>query len=192
MLEIARGLRPSARGELEITDVNRVYLQRGTARLVDLGRGFAWLDTGTHESLLEAGEYVRVLENRQGIRIACLEEIAMRMGFIDPADLLRARRAAGEVRLRRVRDGRGQVVPAAGLRRIVVRVLVTGGAGFIGSHYVRSLLAGGYPAFADADVVVLDLLTYAGTLTNLRRLAATRRGCGSSRATSGTPRWSPG
>jgi glucose-1-phosphate thymidylyltransferase len=85
VVEIAAGLRPSARGELEITDVNRAYLERGTARLVDLGRGFAWLDTGTHESLLEAGEYVRVLENRQGIRIACLEEIAMRMGFIEPA-----------------------------------------------------------------------------------------------------------
>ena len=85
VLEIARGLRPSARGELEITDVNRAYLERGRARLVDLGRGFAWLDTGTHESLLEAGEYVRVLENRQGIRIACIEEIAMRMGYIEPA-----------------------------------------------------------------------------------------------------------
>ncbi|MDN5860920.1 MAG: glucose-1-phosphate thymidylyltransferase, partial [Pseudonocardia sp.] len=85
VVEIARGLRPSARGELEITDVNAAYLARGTARMVDLGRGFAWLDTGTHESLLEAGEYVRVLENRQGIRIGCIEEIAMRMGFIDPA-----------------------------------------------------------------------------------------------------------
>jgi glucose-1-phosphate thymidylyltransferase len=85
VVEIAAGLTPSARGELEITDVNRAYLERGTARLVDLGRGFAWLDTGTHESLLEAGEYVRVLENRQGVRIACIEEIAMRMGFIDPA-----------------------------------------------------------------------------------------------------------
>jgi glucose-1-phosphate thymidylyltransferase len=85
VIEIARGLRPSARGELEITDVNRAYLDRGDARLVDLGRGFAWLDTGTHESLLEAGEYVRVLENRQGIRIACVEEIAMRMGFIEPS-----------------------------------------------------------------------------------------------------------
>jgi glucose-1-phosphate thymidylyltransferase len=83
VVEIARGLRPSARGELEITDVNRAYMERGAATLVRLGRGFAWLDTGTHESLLEAGEYVRVLENRQGIRIACLEEIAMRMGFID-------------------------------------------------------------------------------------------------------------
>jgi glucose-1-phosphate thymidylyltransferase len=83
VVEIAAGLRPSARGELEITDVNRAYLGRGAARIRDLGRGFAWLDTGTHESLLEAGEYVRVLENRQGIRIACVEEIAMRMGFID-------------------------------------------------------------------------------------------------------------
>jgi glucose-1-phosphate thymidylyltransferase len=83
VVEIAAGLRPSERGELEITDVNRAYMERGTAHLRDLGRGFAWLDTGTHESLLEAGEYVRVLENRQGIRIACIEEIAMRMGFID-------------------------------------------------------------------------------------------------------------
>jgi glucose-1-phosphate thymidylyltransferase len=83
VLEIARRIRPSARGELEITDVNRVYLERGTATLIDLGRGFAWLDTGTHDSLLEAGQYVQVLEHRQGIRIACLEEIALSMGYID-------------------------------------------------------------------------------------------------------------
>jgi glucose-1-phosphate thymidylyltransferase len=83
VLDIARTLRPSARGELEITDLNKVYLEQGRARLVDLGRGFAWLDTGTHDSLLEAGEYVQVLEHRQGIRIACIEEVALRMGFID-------------------------------------------------------------------------------------------------------------
>ncbi|MCP2260378.1 glucose-1-phosphate thymidylyltransferase [Streptoalloteichus tenebrarius] len=83
VVEIARGLRPSARGELEITDVNLAYLREGRARLVDLGRGFAWLDTGTHDSLLEAGQFVQVLEHRQGVRIACLEEIALRMGFID-------------------------------------------------------------------------------------------------------------
>ncbi len=80
---IARRLTPSTRGELEITDINRDYLEQGRARLVDLGRGFAWLDTGTHESLLEASEYVRSLEERQGVRIACLEEVALRMGYID-------------------------------------------------------------------------------------------------------------
>jgi glucose-1-phosphate thymidylyltransferase len=83
VVEIAKTLRPSARGELEITDVNRIYLERDKARLVDLGRGFAWLDTGTHDSLLEAGLFVQVLEHRQGVRIACLEEIALRMGYID-------------------------------------------------------------------------------------------------------------
>ncbi|WP_214364715.1 glucose-1-phosphate thymidylyltransferase RfbA [Pseudonocardia sp. H11422] len=83
VVDIAAGLRPSARGELEITDVNRAYLDAGAARLVDLGRGFAWLDTGTHDSLLEAGQYVQVLEHRQGVRIACLEEIALQRGFID-------------------------------------------------------------------------------------------------------------
>jgi glucose-1-phosphate thymidylyltransferase len=83
VVEIARDLTPSARGELEITDVNTTYLERGRAGLVDLGRGFAWLDTGTHESLLDAGQYVRTLEERQGVRIACVEEIALRMGFID-------------------------------------------------------------------------------------------------------------
>jgi glucose-1-phosphate thymidylyltransferase len=83
VVEIARDLRPSARGELEITDLNNVYVQRGTARLIDLGRGTAWLDTGTHDSLLEAGQFVQVIEHRQGVRIACIEEIALRMGFID-------------------------------------------------------------------------------------------------------------
>ncbi|RAY12592.1 glucose-1-phosphate thymidylyltransferase [Actinomadura craniellae] len=88
-VDIARGLAPSARGELEITDVNRVYLERGRARLVELGRGFVWLDTGTHDSLLEAGQYVQLLEQRQGLRVACLEEIAFRMGFIGEEQCLR-------------------------------------------------------------------------------------------------------
>ena len=83
VVDIARRLTPSPRGELEITDVNRVYLEQGTARLVDLGRGFAWLDTGTHETLIQAGQYMQVLESRQGIRVACLEEVALRMGYID-------------------------------------------------------------------------------------------------------------
>jgi len=83
VLELAKELTPSARGELEITDLNRKYIEQGRARLVDLGRGFAWLDTGTPESLLEAGEYVQTLQNRQGVRIACIEEVALRMGYID-------------------------------------------------------------------------------------------------------------
>ncbi len=82
VVEHARALRPSARGELEITDLNRIYVERGTARLVDLGRGTAWLDTGTHDSLLEAGQFVQVLQHRQALTIACLEEIAMRRGYI--------------------------------------------------------------------------------------------------------------
>jgi glucose-1-phosphate thymidylyltransferase len=81
--ERAAALQPSARGELEITDLNKTYLAEGRARLVNLGRGMAWLDTGTHDSLLSAGQFVQVLEQRQGIYIACLEEIALRMGFID-------------------------------------------------------------------------------------------------------------
>ncbi|MBP2322417.1 glucose-1-phosphate thymidylyltransferase [Kibdelosporangium banguiense] len=80
---IAKGLKPSPRGELEITDVNLAYLRQNRAKLIDLGRGFAWLDTGTHDSLLEAGQFVQVLEHRQGVRIACLEEIALVMGYID-------------------------------------------------------------------------------------------------------------
>ncbi|WP_037314010.1 glucose-1-phosphate thymidylyltransferase RfbA [Amycolatopsis orientalis] len=83
VLEIARDLKPSPRGELEITDVNLTYLRQDRATLIDLGRGFAWLDTGTHDSLLEAGQFVQVLEHRTGVRIACLEEVALRMGFID-------------------------------------------------------------------------------------------------------------
>jgi glucose-1-phosphate thymidylyltransferase len=84
VLDIAAGLRPSPRGELEITDVNRVYLDQRRARLVQLGRGFTWLDAGTHQALLEASQYVQVLEHRQGVRVACLEEIAVRMGYITP------------------------------------------------------------------------------------------------------------
>ncbi|WP_424189981.1 glucose-1-phosphate thymidylyltransferase RfbA [Actinokineospora sp. G85] len=84
VVDIAKKLTPSPRGELEITDVNLEYLRRGKARLLDLGRGFAWLDTGTHDSLLEAGQFVQTLEHRTGVRVACLEEIAMDRGFITP------------------------------------------------------------------------------------------------------------
>jgi glucose-1-phosphate thymidylyltransferase len=89
VLEIARSLKPSARGELEITDVNRAYVERGQARVEQLGRGMTWLDTGTHESLIEASEFVHILQQRQGTHIACVEEIAYRMGFIQAAQLLR-------------------------------------------------------------------------------------------------------
>ncbi len=82
VVEAARTLTPSTRGELEITDLNRIYIARGNARLVDLGRGTAWLDTGTQDALLEASQFVQVLQHRQGISIACLEEVAMRRGFI--------------------------------------------------------------------------------------------------------------
>lgn len=82
VVEIAARQQPSDRDELEITDLNNVYIQQRRAKLVDLGRGTAWLDTGTHESLLEAGQFVQVIENRQGVRIACLEEVALRMGYI--------------------------------------------------------------------------------------------------------------
>ena len=89
VLEVAARLTPSARGELEITDVNNCYVAEGRASLVELGRGFAWLDTGTPESLRAAGEFISVLERRQGTTIACLEEIAFRQGWIDAAQLVR-------------------------------------------------------------------------------------------------------
>ena len=96
VVDIAASLTPSARGELEITDVNRAYLDKDSARLVQLGRGMAWLDTGTHNSLIEAGQFVQVLEHRQGVRIACLEEIALRMGYIDAAQAYRLGEALGK------------------------------------------------------------------------------------------------
>jgi glucose-1-phosphate thymidylyltransferase len=87
--EFARTLKPSPRGELEITDLNRLYLERGELEVAKLGRGFAWLDTGTPDSLIEAAEYIRVLEKRQGFKVACPEEIAFSAGWISRADLLK-------------------------------------------------------------------------------------------------------
>lgn len=89
VINVAKHIRPSARGELEITDVNRVYLERGQLHVELLGRGYAWLDTGTHESLLAAAHFVQVVEQRQGLKVACPEEIAWRMKFIDDQQLVR-------------------------------------------------------------------------------------------------------
>lgn len=90
VVDIARGLKPSARGELEITNINQAYLDRGELHVVRLGRGFAWLDTGTHSSLLEASLYVETIEARQGLKVACLEEIAWQNGWITDAEMRRA------------------------------------------------------------------------------------------------------
>jgi glucose-1-phosphate thymidylyltransferase len=106
VVDIAADLTPSARGELEITDVNRAYLERGQLRVEILGRGCAWLDTGTHDSLLQASQFVQTVEHRQGFKIAAPEEVAFRMGFIDAAQL------------RRLADGLGKSTYAGYLRQV--------------------------------------------------------------------------
>ena len=104
VIDIAAGLKPSARGELEITDVNRTYLERGQLHVEKLPRGIAWLDTGTHEALVQASNYIQAIEERQGLMVACLEEIAFRMGYITAAELERLARGDGIERVRPVSD----------------------------------------------------------------------------------------
>ncbi|MCE5982930.1 MULTISPECIES: glucose-1-phosphate thymidylyltransferase RfbA [Pseudomonas] len=96
VIEIAKGVKPSARGELEITDVTNAYLKRGDLRVERFGRGFAWLDTGTHDSLLEASQYVQTIEHRQGLKVACLEEIAYQKQWINRDRLLERAQALGK------------------------------------------------------------------------------------------------
>ncbi len=96
VVEIAAGLKPSARGEIEITDINRTYLERGRLHVERLGRGYAWLDTGTHAALLQAAEFIRTIEERQGLSVGCIEEVAWRMGFIGTQDLAALAREAGK------------------------------------------------------------------------------------------------
>jgi glucose-1-phosphate thymidylyltransferase len=107
VVEIAESLKPSPRGELEITDLNRAYMDAGELRVIRLGRGVAWLDSGTHESLLEAANFIATIEHRQGLKIACLEEIAFRQGFIDEEQLERLLEA----------------MPSSGYREYVERVV---------------------------------------------------------------------
>jgi glucose-1-phosphate thymidylyltransferase len=94
--DLAASLKPSARGELEITDLNRLYLESGTLKVQVMSRGMAWLDTGTHESLFEAGMFVQTIQQRQGLKIACPEEIAYRMGYINTEDLERLAQSLGK------------------------------------------------------------------------------------------------
>ena len=112
VVDIARGIRPSARGELEITDINRAYLARGDLRVEVMSRGTAWLDTGTHDSLLDAGQYVHIIEKRQGLKIGCIEEVAWRMKFIGDEQLRTVaqpllKSGYGEYLLELLKEGKG-------------------------------------------------------------------------------------
>jgi hypothetical protein len=166
VLDIAANIKPSARGELEITDVNNAYLRRGDLYVDVLGRGFAWLDTGTHSSLVEASHFVQILEQRQGLRIACPEEIALRQRYISRQQFERL--AERQKQLRGIFEvDCAFVCRLMRSRKEIMRskdgtIFVTGGAGFIGSAVVRHLLHDTH-----ARVVNIDKLTYAASLESL-------------------------
>ena len=164
VVDFAKKVKPSARGELEITSLNDMYLQDGSLNGIILGRGFAWLDTGTMDSLVEASDYVQMIEKRQGVKISAPEEIAFRKGWITKEKLVESAERYGKSpygqHLINVANGKMKYKIA---EEISMTIIFTGGAGFIGANFVFHML-NKYP---DYRIVCLDKLTYAGNLSTL-------------------------
>ncbi len=170
VVKVAKNIKPSARGELEITTVNQEFLNDRELKVATLGRGFAWLDTGTHDSLSEASNYIEVIEKRQGLKVACLEGIAYRKRWIDSNKMRELaqpmiKNQYGQYLLK-VIDEKMKNINSDSFRKqsIMKNIVITGGAGFIGSHVVR-LFVNKYPEY---NIINLDKLAYAGNLANLK------------------------